>query len=260
MKYNTGDFIPPEKKSRFRIFLVVSCFVILVIAIIIFLIFLPAINDNDFSLELVISAFALVVSLGTILFSVIEKISHNYHSTKKTIDLTVETNGEIAIFTTSIANVSHKRIQHKNVYLFVSGGKFLNGEWTFNLPIQHESDEGKLDYKEEFCIYSKLLHLCDLEKCCVCCENKDFIKLSTMQSERLQRLAKRYNEAIEKEIYHRTFIYSGLARASRVFLDPGEEFSDEIVLTLPHGIYRAVSIWIPDGEEDCACAVKYFSI
>ena len=44
----------------------------------------------------------------------------------------------------------------------------------------------------------------------------------------------------KNQTFHRLFVFKGLSKESRLFVDAGEEFSDEIVLKLKAGVYRAM--------------------
>ena len=172
----------------------------------------------------------------------------------------VELLSNAVVFSGSIANLGHKRILNKNVYLIVSKGDFKNGLCSFGLPLEHEDDEGCISHKEDFCIYAKIMHLCNIDECCTCQKDLDLLKTDDSFSERTNKLILRYNERVSELNYHRLFVFKGLSKESRLFVDAGEEFSDELVLKLNKGIYRAMMVWIPEGKEDCACAVKYFEV
>lgn len=104
------------------------------------------------------------------------------------------------------------------------------------------------------------MHLCNIDQCCSCKNDLDLLTPQAEFSERTNKIIDRYNQQVSKQTFHRLFVFKGLSKESRLFVDAGEEFSDEIVLKLKDGVYRAMMVWIPEGREDCACSVKYFEV
>lgn len=260
MKYNSGGFTPPEKKT-FRLSLVlIAIFVIVVVFSVIGLLLLSKYGALEINMETIVAILAVVISLSTILFSFIDRMYEKYFSTKKVIELNVDVQDGSVVFSGMISNLGHKRILNKNVYLVVSKGKQKDGVFLFGLPLEHEDDNGMISHEEDFCIYSKLMHSCNIECHCICKNNRDCLGLEKATNPKLERLMKRFNCKVNRLDYHRTFVFEGLSKASRLFVDSGEEFCDEIVLALDKGTYRALMIWIPEGKEDCACSVKYFNV
>lgn len=260
MKYNVGDFKSPEKKAKSLVFFLSVAFAIFTIIIIGIFILFVYLGIATVNLEAIVALIALVVSLSTILITFVEKTYERFFSTKKIIDIKVEIQDHKAIFWGQIGNLGRKRIYNKNVYLVVSRGKLCNGLYNFELPLEHEDDNGNISHLEDYCIYSKLMHNCQIEDHCSLKNNLDIINQSSEFDQKLQEIVKRYNLRVGKEEYHRIFVYRGLSKQSRLFVDPGEEFTDEIVLDLMKGVYRALIIWMPEGHEDCACSLKYINI
>ncbi len=260
MKYNSGGFTPPEKKARRITIILISIFILVIASIVGVLIFLAQKGKIEVKLEIIISIISIVISLSTILFTFLDRLYFKYFSTKKTIDLNVELLNDSVICWGSIANLGHKRILNKNVYLIVSKGVLENGLYNFGLPLEHEDDNGKISHKEDFCIYAKIMHLCNIDQCCSCKNDLDLLTPQDNFSERTKKIIDRYNKQVSNQTFHRLFVFKGLSKESRLFVDAGEEFSDEIVLKLKAGVYRAMMVWIPEGKEDCACSVKYFEV
>lgn len=261
MKYNSGGFTPPEKKAKRITIIFIGVFIAIIVGVAITLICLTTLNIISVKIEVVISIIAVLISLSTILFTFLDRLYAKYFSTKKTIDLSVEVIDNSIICWGEIGNLGHKRILNKNVYLIVSKGELKNGVYEFGLSLEHEDDNGKISHLEDFCIYSKIMHFCDIDKCSHCINNLDSIVSCDAFDERKKRVINRYNDQVlNNQTYHRIFVFKGLSKESRLFVDAGEEFSDEIVLNLEKGIYRAVMVWIPEGAEDCACSVKYFKV
>ena len=260
MKYNSGGFTPPEKKSFG--FTVISIFIFIAInsLCIIGLVWLAKKGNIEISMESIVSVIAVVISLSTILVSVVQQIYETHFSTKKIIELDVETQDNTVVFSGTISNMGHKRILNKNVYLVVSKGILRDGVYSFGLPLEHEDDNGTISHDEAFCIYSKLMHITNIERCTECSNNRDCFNTKGIRDKRTKKIMKRYNNKVKCFEYHRMFVFEGLSKASRLFVDAGEEFSDEIVLNLEVGTYRSLMIWIPEGKEDCACSVKYFNV
>lgn len=260
MKYNSGGFTPPEIKAKIVTGILIGIFLILIVLIFGGLILFAYIGKIEINFEIIISIIAVIISLSTILFTFLDRLYKKYFSTKKTIDLNIELLSDSVICWGSISNLGHKRILNKNVYLIVSKGVLENGLYDFGLPLEHEDDEGNISHKEDFCIYAKIMHLCDIDRCCSCKKDLDLLIPQENFSERTKKIITRYNQQVANQTFHRLFVFKGLSKESRLFVDAGEEFSDEIVLKLKDGVYRAMMVWIPEGKEDCACSVKYFEV
>jgi len=260
MKYNQGGFKPPEKKVK-KI-MIVSIFSYILIMVIILFVLGIFVYCKYFKIDIntIVSVLAVFISLSTILFSLIEKTYDKYFSTKKSIDISVDVNKDIVICWGSIENSGRRRIFNKNVYLVLCKGKNIGDRYVFGFSLEHEDDNGVPSFKEEYCIYSKLMHMCNIEKCFECRDNKEFLINRHIYDTQMKQLINRYNRKINTEEYHKIFVFDGLSKEARLYVDPGEQFSDELVVKLKPGIYRAMIIWIPEGNEDCACAVKYFNI
>ena len=260
MKYNSGGFTPPEKTTFRLTILFISVFLIVIVACVGGLLWLAKLGALEINMETIVAILAVIISLSTILVSFVDKMYERYFSTKKVIELNIDVQDNTVVCSGLIANLGHKRILNKNVYLVVSKGSLKDGVFSFGLPLEHEDDNGNISHKEDFCIYSKLMHSCNLENYCSCKKNRDCLNIKKTTDPRVIRLMKRFNEKVGYEEYHRTFVFDGLSKASRLFVDSGEEFCDEIVLNLEKGTYRALIVWIPEGKEDCACSVKYFNV
>ncbi len=261
MKYNAGGFIPPEKKAKKITIISVSLFTGIVILVIIALILLSAFKIIYFEMEAIVAIIAVLISLSTILFTFLDRLYIRYFSTKKIINLSIDVLENSVICWGEIGNQGHKRILNKNVYLVVSKGELKDGQYKFGLSLEHEDDDGNISCSEDFCIYSKIMHICSVEKCSKCVKNLDTLDINNTLDNRSKKIMTRFNMQItESQTYHRIFVFKGLSKESRLFVDAGEEFSDELVIELSHGMYRAVMIWIPEGDEDCACSVKYFQV
>lgn len=48
-----------------------------------------------------------------------------------------------------------------------------------------------------------------------------------------------------------------LSSETIMFVDPGEEFSEDVILKLSKGIYKATIVWT-SVKEDCICCTKEF--
>lgn len=260
MKYNEGNLKAPEKTARNSIIFLILSFLfisILVFGVIgVFVYF----GKATFNMEAIIALIALIISLTMILFSFIDRKYQQIFSTKKTIDIRVDVVNNLAICWGAISNSGKRRILNKNVYLVISKGIKKENIFEFNLPLEHETDSGEITHLENYCIYSKLMHLCSFEKCISWDGCKDTFELNNIEDPRTKLIMNRYNNLMKNEAFHRVLVFRGLSKASRLFVDPGEEFNDELVLELESGVYRALMIWIPEGNEDCACSVKYFKI
>ena len=137
--------------------------------------------------------------------------------------------GEYVIITGRIENLSRKRIIPQNIYLMVESGIEKNGIAEFPYLLRHE--EGEYD-----CVLSSL------------CRQGGFT-----------RLPEHILEEEFKTQYRKIIKMKHLSSETIMFVDPGEEFSEDVILKLSKGIYKATIVWT-SVKEDCICCTKEFII
>ena len=59
--------------------------------------------------------------------------------------------------------------------------------------------------------------------------------------------------------YRKIIKLKHLSSETIMFIDPGEEFSEDVILHLNSGIYRVTAVWT-SVKEDCICGTKQFII
>lgn len=229
MKFNNNKNFSANRKSIFirlcAVGIVVAiCFVMLALII-------PYSNQavKSMTINEVIASVALFVSLGTIVIKISEKILMQNFTAKRKILIETKIQGDYAIITCRIENCSNKRIVPQNIYLMVEAGIDENGIIKFPYLLKHE--EGEFD-----CVFATL------------CKQGGF----TCLPEHLL-------EDSFKNQYRKIIKLKHLSSETIMFIDPGEEFSEDVILKLSKGIYKATIVWT-SVKEDCICGTKQFII
>lgn len=176
-----------------------------------------------------IASATLVISLGTIVIKVSENILKQSFATKRKISIESKIQGEYVIITGRIENLSKKRIIPQNIYLMVESGIEKDGIAEFPYLLRHE--EG-----EYYCVLSSL------------CRQGGFTQLPEHLLE--EKFKTQYRKIIKMK---------HLSSETIMFVDPGEEFSEDVILKLGKGIYKATIVWT-SVKEDCICCTKEFII
>lgn len=148
---------------------------------------------------------------------------------KLKINLDVKVVKSHAIITSTVENVGGRRVTPLNVYLFIDEGLIHGGSYDFPFLLKHEG--GEYD-----CILAKI---CKTEKLRY---PKDSIPNNYQNT---------YAELVQ--LKH-------LSYESIIYIDPGEGFSEDVVIKLPkNGVYRVILVYTAK-DADCICASKEFII
>ena len=227
MKFNSNKNFPANKKSVV-IRLCAVAFIAL-IGVVILALIVPYSNQaaKKMTVNEVIDSATLFISLGTIVIKVSENILKQSFTTKRKISIESKIQGEFIIITGRIENLSRKRIIPQNIYLMVESGIEKNGIAEFPYLLRHE--EGEYD-----CVLSSL------------CRQGGFT-----------RLPEHILEEEFKTQYRQIIKMKHLSSETIMFVDPGEEFSEDVILKLSKGIYKATIVWT-SVKEDCICCTKEF--
>lgn len=193
---------------------------VFVIAVLSLLLIAVSIWFRDGLLAATFAVIPIIISAYTVAQSFYEK---QLSSTKTNI--TVQSFGNKAIITCTLQSSHPKRLLIDKAYLFVDTGDFSGEVCKFKHILCH-------NYGEESCLIAKKM-------------NQNGI--STYQD---------INPDNPKGIF---FELVHLSSATILYLDPHEEFSDECVLQLGEGVYRAMFI-VTFKNADCNCATKHFFI
>lgn len=227
MKFNSNkNFLANKKSVVIRLCAVA---LIALIGVVILALIVPYSNQaaKKMTVNEVIASATLFISLGTIVIKVSENILKQSFTTKRKISIESKIQGEYIIITGRIENLSRKRIIPQNIYLMVESGIEKNGIAEFPYLLRHE--EGEYD-----CVLSSL------------CRQGGFT-----------RLPEHILEEEFKTQYRQIIKMKHLSSETIMFVDPGEEFSEDVILKLSKGIYKATIVWT-SVKEDCICCTKEF--
>ena len=229
MKFNNNKLLSANRKSfLIRIGVVV---LIIVFAVVLWAKLIPQAQKiaGTLTINELIASITLLISLGTIVAKISEKALLNNYAAKRRISLDASAKGEYTTITCKIENCGTKRIVPQNIYLMVEQGLDKDGVITFPYLLKHE--EG-----EYYCVFSNL------------CQKGG---LSCLPDHLLPTEFKGLFRTIVK-MQH-------LSSETILFVDPGEEFSEDITIKLGKGIYKATVVWT-SVKEDCICATKEFIV
>lgn len=229
MKFNNNKNFSANRKST--IIRLCAVALIVVIGLVILAIIIPYSNKavKLMTVNEVIASATLFITLGTVVIKISENILKQNFTAKRKISIESKTEGEYAIITCRIENCSKKRIVPQNIYLMVESGVEKDGIVEFPYLLKHE--EGEFD-----CIFASL------------CKQGGFTCLP--------------NHLLEecfKTQYRKIIKLRHLSSETIMFIDPGEEFSEDVTLKLSKGIYKATVVWT-SVKEDCICGTKQFII
>ncbi|MBD5145457.1 MAG: hypothetical protein HDT21_06035 [Ruminococcus sp.] len=229
MKFNNNKNFSANRKSIIIrlcavVFIVVIGFVILALII-------PYSNQavKSMTINEVIASTTLFISLGTIVIKISENVLRQNFTAKRKLTIETKSQDNYAIITCRIENCSKKRIIPQNIYLMVEAGIEKDGIIDFPYLLKHE--EGEFD-----CVFASL------------CKQGGFICLPD-----------HLLEDDFKAQYRKIIKLKQLSSETIMFIDPGEEFSEDVILKLEKGIYKATIVWT-SVEEDCICGTKQFVI
>lgn len=227
MKFNSNKNFPANKKSV--VIRLCAVALIALIGVVILALIVPYSNQaaKKMTVNEVIASATLFISLGTIVIKVCENILKQSFTTKRKISIESKIQGEYVIITGRIENLSRKRIIPQNIYLMVESGIEKNGIAEFPYLLRHE--EGEYD-----CVLSSL------------CRQGGFTRLPEHILE--EKFKTQYRQIIKMK---------HLSSETIMFVDPGEEFSEDVILKLSKGIYKATIVWT-SVKEDCICCTKEF--
>ncbi len=229
MKYNNNKTFSADRKSM--IIRLCAVIIIAIIGFVLWLFIVPYSNQavKTMSINEVIASATLFISLGTIVIKISENVLKQNFTAKRRISIDIKTQGQYSIITCGIENCSKKRIVPQNIYLMVEAGVEKDGMVNFPYLLKHE--EGEFD-----CVFASL------------CKQGGF----TCLPEHLL-------EPEFKQQYRKIIKLKHLSSETIMFIDPGEEFSEDVTLKLDKGIYKATIVWT-SVKEDCICGTREFII
>ncbi len=176
----------------------------------------------------VVTAYIAVLGAA---FELMKMLIRYVSLTKKTLAIAISINQNVVTITCKIGNKGLRRIIPNNVFLIVEEGLMEKDGISYSFP-DYFVHIGKDD-----CQMSKL---CQDDKCT--CNELDKIVLNSY-----------------KGIFRKIVRLNHLCSETRMFLDPGEDYFEDVTLLLPKGIYRASVVWI-SKNEDCICGARNFVV
>ena len=178
----------------------------------------------------IIASLAIIWMIFSVSTKLIFTILKRQLSAERQINVGIDVINDNAIITCTIDNFGRKRIKPKNIYLFVDQGILKESSYKFPYLLKHE--EGEYD-----CILSKTCKAGGLDSF------PDILLTDEFKNQ-----------------YHKAFKLKHLSTESILYIDPGESFSEDVILNFNEkGAYRAMVIWTA-VKEDCMCASKQFII
>jgi hypothetical protein len=171
-----------------------------------------------------ITAILTVIPLFVTVYTLTQHYYEKQLSSTKT-NISVQSFGNKAIINCTLQSSHPKRLFIDKAYLFVDTGNFSGKICNFKHILCH-------NYGEEGCLVEKKMAQNSISS---------YLDINPDDS-----------NGIFFELKH-------LSSATILYLDPHEEFSDECVVELEEGVYRAMFV-VTFKNADCNCAVKHFFI
>ena len=224
---------------------VIGIIVTIIIGVVVFFRLVPfakklakLIQELDYTTGEIISIVSLIITLSGIVWGIIKFILSKLSQPKKSISIEINTDNGFTIVTCKIANQSTQRIIPKHIYLFTEWGiqpSESNPQACFPFYLKHE-ERNK-----------------DCRLCVACNKTKQLTEFP-------EGIIKEKKYKNKKEFERKAIRLNELCQDGRLFVDPGEEFAQDVVLKFnKSGVYRATVIWI-SKYSDCICATKLFIV
>lgn len=159
------------------------------------------------------------------------------------VGLKTQQSGDCIVFSCSIQNIGNKEIGLNNTYLFVDQGVYNSKNQSYEFPFLQKKYLGIAGIADEDCIG------------CALCRNgiaeypKDVSHINEF-----------YKESGITPFYA-CYPLHHLSSKSILYMSPKETFTEELVVTLKPGVYRAILMCVPDQNTcDCMCSNKCFCV
>lgn len=200
--------------------------------------------NNVITTAEVIVIIALLIAIGRLSWYWIRKIIRDSTASNKSVALRVESECGYTTITCKIANNDIRRIKPKYIYLFIEKG------------IEPKDDDETIDVKFPFL-------LCHQNNGASDCQLGAQCKVSAKVGKKLDEfppgIVPKEFQTFECGKRH-VITLDELCQEGRHYIDPGEEFAQDVVVKLSKGVYRATVIWTSEGDDDCICATKVFVV
>lgn len=159
------------------------------------------------------------------------------------VSLTTQQNENNTIFSCSIQNIGKKEIGLHNTFLFVDQGVYNEKNHSYEFPFLQKKFLGIDGIADEDCI-----------GCALC--RKGIVKYPK-DTPHIREFYKKSGITPFCACYP----LHHLSSKSILYMAPNETFTEELVLTLDPGVYRAILMCVPDQSTcDCMCSNKCFCV
>lgn len=229
MKFNNNKYISANKKNKFVQIIVI--FILIIIGICFWLLIIPYVTSyvQNLSVNEVLASITLFLTIAKIISSVANSIININFQAKRKISIDIDIKTDFATITCTIENCSKKRIIPQNIYMMIEEGILKDNIAEFPYILKHE--KGEFD-----CVFAK------------------FCKKGGVSTFPDYLVPLSY-----KDKFRQILPLKHLSSETIMFIDPGEEFSEDVVLKLKNGVYRVTVVWT-SVKEDCICCTKEFVI
>lgn len=149
----------------------------------------------------------------------------------------------IVIFSCSIQNIGNTEIGLHNTFLFVDQGVYNSTNHAYEFPFLQKKFLGIKGVADEDCI-----------GCALCREGRAKYPKDVSH---IRQFYANCNLRPFTECYQ----LQHLSSASILYMAPNETFSEELVIKLEPGVYRAILMCVPDPKTcDCMCCNRCFCV
>lgn len=157
------------------------------------------------------------------------------------VSLEVQSLGELTRFSCSIANVGIGDIAIGNTFLFIDQGIFNKDNLSYMFPFIQKKFLGIEGIADEDCV-----------ACAQCKRNDATYPLSYPHIHEFYK---------GTTAFCNCYSLPHLSSQSILYMAPNERFTEEIMLNLNQGVYRAILVSVPCPDScDCICCNRCFSV
>lgn len=157
------------------------------------------------------------------------------------VSLEVQTLGELTRFSCSVSNVGVGDIALGNTFLFIDQGLFNEETQAYMFPFIQKKFLGIEGIADEDCV-----------ACAQCKKGEALYPLSYSHVREFYK---------GNTSFCNCYSLPHLSSKSILYMAPKEMFTEELILKLYQGVYRAILVSVPrPGSCDCICCNRCFSV
>lgn len=159
------------------------------------------------------------------------------------VDLSTNQNGENTVFSCSIQNIGTTKIGLHNTFLFIDEGIYNPESQQYDFPFFQKKFLGLEGVAYDDCI-----------GCALCRKGE-----ARYPSEFAH--IKEFYEKSESNVFCRCYQLPHLSSKSILYMAPNERFTEELVIKISKGVFRAILMCVPDQKTcDCMCCNRCFCV